>query len=113
MYPGGVRPVRELLHFRASWNFAVSAGGPFFTLVSLSNEAQRIPGTEDRMSRQRFENMLRIGVPREIVLAQAAAAGVIMEEEISIDKTFLRNCLVNSAGDRDEKHDTLANLSGL
>ena len=66
------------------------------------------------MSRQRFENMLRIGVPREIVLAQAAAAGVTMEEEIyAIDKTFLSNCLVNVAGDRDEKHDTLANLSRL
>ena len=62
------------------------------------------------MSRQHFEKMLRLGVPREIVLAQAAAAGVAMKEEINPnDKAVLSKCLVSAAGERDEKHNTLTN----
>ena len=53
--------------------------------------------SQKKATRSHFERMLRMGVPRQIVMAQAAAAGITLEDGLDAnDKTFLADCMVTS-----------------
>ena len=62
-------------------------------------------GSKKKATRAHFERMLRMGVPREVVVVQAAAAGITMEDGLDAnDKIFLKDTIVASGDNAYEKH---------